>query len=170
MLAHPRTPRCIFTLRTLRRAVPRRGNGHVSAGQFEQEHPGQGQGSAASPGEKPLHLSWAMVVAEAAGARHGLVFKISTLQARAAAGVSREMGFVWHSPFLFGKNLPFFNPFLPTKAIGPSVHHPEVPVESTGAQVQVGCVSSFAASLVDQILTCTSREGAALHFLPDILP
>lgn len=43
-------------------------------------------------------------------------------------------------------------------------------MKSTGAQVQVICASSFAASLMDQILTCPCREGTALHFLPNFLP
>ena len=165
---------CVFTFYTrgLRRAFPGHGNEHVLAGQFEQKGPGQGNVPSASSGEKPLLLSWAMVVAEAVGGRHGLVLRVLTLQAHAAAAllVSREMGSVpCPISIPFGQNL-FFYLFLPTQAISPFVHHPEVPVESTGAQVQVVCASSIAASLVDQILTCPCGEGAALHFLPDFLP
>lgn len=89
----------------------------MSICQFKQEGPGQGQGSPASPREKPLHLSWATVAAEAAGARHGLVLKFSTLQACAAAGVSREMGFVARSVSVpFGKNPLFFKLFSPHRS------------------------------------------------------
>lgn len=52
-----------FYTRGLRRAFPRHGSEHVLAGHFEQKGPWQGKGHSASPGEKPLLPSWAMVVA-----------------------------------------------------------------------------------------------------------
>lgn len=85
-----------FYIRALKRAFPEHGNEHVLAGRFEQKGPGQGKGPSASPGEKPFLPSWATVVAEAVGARQGLIHRVSTLQAYAAAALllSREMGSV----------------------------------------------------------------------------
>lgn len=103
-----------FYVRALRRVFPGDGNEHVLAGHFEQKGPGQGKGPLASPGEKPFLPLWAMVVAEAVGARQGLVHRVSTLQAYAAAALllSREMGSVpWPISVPLGKT--YFLPFSP---------------------------------------------------------
>lgn len=108
-----------FYTRGLRRAFPGHGNEHVLVGHFEQKGPGQGKGPSASLGEKPLLPSWVMVVAEAVGARLGLVLRVLTLQVHAAAPllVSTKMGSVpWPISISFGQNI-YFYLCLPTQAI-----------------------------------------------------